>query len=165
MPYATYSDLKARYDVRVISKYASDTAVPVPVAALASNPRVLAALQDASALITSACVKGNRYPANVLTALAADIDNGALLRQMTCSLAMAALMANRVSGVDEVEELVFGYKQATDNLDALRNGALIFNLPDTITASLPSASSGPSYPDRNRPTNWNPMFGRFEWRF
>lgn len=165
MAYASFTDLRNRFDVRVIAKFASDTSVAVPLAALPTNARVTTALQDASGLIMSACVKGKRYSAETLTALAADTDNGALLRQMTCVLAMGALVSSRVAGVDEIDELVHGYKTALDNLNDLRGGGLVFNLPNTLTATLPLAT-GPSTTDINRPTNWNPMFGRFDyWRF
>ena len=161
MAYATLNDLKARYDVRVIAKYASDTGTPVSVPSLSTNPRIKAALQDASGQIASALVKGGRYRASVLTTLAADETKGALLRQMTCALAMAALMGKPVGGLDEIEELVFGYKTAMENLDALRNGATIFDLDDAIEATQAHTSDGPKYTDPNRPTNWNPIFGSF----
>jgi phage gp36-like protein len=165
MAFATAQDLTDRYDARTIGKYASDSAVPVPPSALATNRRVRAALADASGLIASACIKGRRYPVDVLTTLAADETDGALLRRMTCALAMAGLLAGRVGGVDEVEELVFGYKEALENLNSLRNGDLVFNLEATLTATLPEATTGPPVSDPNRPTVWNPMFGSFIRRY
>lgn len=164
MAFATAQNLRDRYDVRVIGKYASDTGVPVPAAALSTNPRILAALRDATAVISAACVKGGRYPTATLNTLAADPDAGALLHKMTCALAMASLIGGRVGGVDEIDEVVHGYKDALENLNDLRNGSIVFDLPDTITATLPESSAGPPFPDRNRPTNYNPMFGWFEYR-
>lgn len=167
-PFATYTDLKARFDVRVISKYASDTSVPVPILALPTNARIVAALQDASGLIMAACVKGKRYPVSVLSTLADNAQDGALLRQMTSVLAMAQLVGNRVGGVDAIDELVHGYKQALENLEDLRGGGLVFNLSGTLDATLPEGT-GPDSFDPNRPTVWNPMFGRFRgfnnWSF
>jgi phage gp36-like protein len=163
-PYANFTDLAARYDVRVISKYASDTGVPVPSIALSTNSRVITALQDASARIASACIKGKRYPSSLLSTLAADLEKGALLRKMAAALAMGQIVSSRVAGVDEIEEIVSGYKEALEILDELRNGSLVFDQPGTLTATLPDSSAGPSSSSMNRPTNWNPMFGRFEWR-
>jgi phage gp36-like protein len=163
--FATYTDLRDRFDERVIARYASDSGTPTNISGLATNRRVAAALLDATARITSACVKGNRYSRATLDTLAADSDKGALLRQMTCALAMAQLLAGRVSGVDEIEEIVFGYKDALSNLDALQNGKLLFDLSGAIDASLPHSSDGPTNPyDLNRITLRNPMFGRWEWR-
>lgn len=161
--FATYNDLQNRYDVRVIAKYASDNDTPVNVAGFATNPRITTALADASDFITTACVYGNRYPRTVLAALAADADNGAMLRRMTCALAMVQLLAGRLSGVDQIEEIVFGYKEALQNLEDLRNGKAIFNLPTAIAAALPSSSAGPAVNDPNRITTRNPMFGRWQW--
>jgi len=163
--FAVPSDLQARFDARVIGKYASDNETPVNIAGFSTNPRILAALSDASDRITTACVYGNRYPRDTLTALAADPDNGSMLRQMTCALAMAQLLAGRVSGVDQIEEIVFGYKDAIQNLEDLRNGKAIFNLPAAIAATLPSSTPGPTNPwDTNRITFRNPMFGQWTWR-
>jgi phage gp36-like protein len=164
MPYATLADLKARYDVRLIAKYASDTTTPVSVAALPTNPRVMVALQDASGLVRSACVKGRRYSSATLDTLAADTDKGALLRQIVCALAMAALLGGRAAGVDQIDEMVFGYKNAMASLEELRGGALVFDLEGTLDATLPHSSAGPATDAFNRPTNWNPMFGDFEYR-
>lgn len=164
MPYATFNDLKARYDVRVIAKYASDDSTPVSIPALPTHPRIKAVLQDASGRVRSAWVKGNRYPSALLDTLAADVDKGALLRQIVCALAMAALLSGRVAGVDEIEDMVFGYKDAMQALEELRGGALIFDTPGAITASLPAVSAGPPSDALNRPTNWNAMFGDFEFR-
>lgn len=167
-PFAAYTDLKARFDVRVITKYASDSGVPVSVPSLATNPRVVAALQDASSLIAAACIKGKRYSFTTLSTLAENAQDGALLRQLTCTLAMAQLVGNRVGGVDQIEELVFGYKNALEHLEDLRGGGLVFNLSGTLDATLPEAS-GPSNLDPNRPTVWNRMFGQFHgfnnWSF
>jgi phage gp36-like protein len=165
MAYASFNDLKARYDVRVIAKYASDTGTPVTVPSLPTNARVVAALRDASGMIRNALVKGKRYPSAVLDALAADADKGAVLIQMTCALAMAQIIGKAVAGVDEIEELVMGYKMALSNLEDLRNGKEVFDLDATLIATLPSVSGGPSATDLNRPTNWNPIFGSFERRF
>lgn len=161
--FATYNDLQDRYDARLIARYASDNDTPVNIAGFATNRRISTALADATDFITTACVYGNRYPRATLDLLAADPDNGAMLRRMTCALAMVQLLAARGSGVDQIEELVFGYKEAMQNLEDLRNGKAIFNLPTAIAATLPSSSAGPSINDPNRITTRNPMFGRWQW--
>lgn len=161
--FATYNDLQDRYDARVIGKYAVDNSTPSNVAGFSSNRRIAAALTDASAKITSACVRANKYSRAALETLAADEDKGAMLRQMTCALAMAQLLSGRVSGVDQIEEIVFGYKDALQNLDDLREGKAVFDIDANIAATLPASSAGPPIQDPNRITIRNPMFGRWEW--
>jgi phage gp36-like protein len=159
--YANAQDLTDRYDSRLVAQYAKDGTTPATPASLATNRRLLAALRDASAQIDASVGRGGRYTREVLAALAADPDLGGLLIRMTCALAFAQLIGNRAVGIEDMDRLVHGYKEALQNLDDLENGKYVFPIAANLEASLPSVSEGPDNTDPNRPTNWNPMFGRW----
>lgn len=161
MAYATAQDLTDRYDARLVVQYVKDATTPATVGSLPTNRRLLAALRDASALIDAQCGKGGRYTRAELATLAADADLGGLLIRMTCALAFAQIIGNRAVGIEAMDNLVHGYKEALQNLEDLGNGKTVFPIAENLEATLPEASEGPDITDLNRPTNWNPMFGRW----
>jgi len=91
MAYATPTDLSARFDEAIIKDLASDTGDPVDN--ITTDTKVLAALDDASGRIESACTVSRLYSPDDLAGLTGN--TLALLKRITCELAMAYLMGRR----------------------------------------------------------------------
>jgi phage gp36-like protein len=141
MAYASSSDLTARYDSRIIRDLASDTGTPVSEGALATDTRVSAALDDASGRIDSALTVARIYSTDDLDALTGN--SLALLKRITCELAMAFLISRRQEkmldgSTAEVEQ------KGEDYLDRLRKGERLFGEAEAAKdAGLPSVD-GPT---------------------
>ncbi len=156
MAYASASDLTARYDTRIIQDLASDTGTAVSSGALATDAKVAAALDDASGRIDSALTVARIYSTDDLDDLTGN--SLALLKRITCELAMAFLISRRQEklldgSVAEVEQ------KSEDYLDRLRKGERLFGEAESAKdAGLPSVD-GPTavqynelnlLPDRTR---------------
>lgn len=137
MAYADPSDLIARFDRRDIADLASDTGIPVT--ALATDPKILAALSDASGRINSCVMVSGMYTAADLASLTGD--DLAYLKRLTCVLAISYLLGNRIARYGEaLEKLV---EKSEQDLELIRQGKNLFNLDAQKEAGLPSID-GPS---------------------
>jgi phage gp36-like protein len=163
MSYATVTDLRAYYDLRLVAELVSDQGVETSVAALATDPALLELFRGASGRVEAACQVGQKYTRADLTTLAADASNGSVLRATVCHLVMASLMGRRVAGEEQLKAALPGYADALFVLKELQNGTLVFNIDATLEATVPETTE-PAVNDMNRPTNWNPMFGSWGWR-
>lgn len=111
----------------------SDTGLPIPEASLATDAKLLAALDDASGEIRSAALVAGRYTEADLDALAEGGDP--FLIRMTCSLAIGYLLRRR-PGI--LQQLPADTVEAQQWLAALRFGERIFAVAETATAGVPS---------------------------
>jgi phage gp36-like protein len=141
MAYATPEDLSVRFHLPLLEDLASDTGSPA--AGLANNPRVLAALEDASGRIDAALLVGGRYQPGDLEGLAGH--SQAHLKRITCALAVGYLVQNRVARLDEGTKAMI--EQAEQVLDLLRKGLNVFNLPQHQEAGR-SVVDGPTVAER-----------------
>jgi len=138
--YATPADMIERYDVRPIGDLVADNGVSVDAVGLATNTKLLTALADASGEIDSALMAGGRYSVDQLAALTGN--SLSYLKRLTCELARIDLLERRME-LGNSEEFGKFTKLTYDKLERLRTGENLFNLPESIKASLVSAS-GPS---------------------
>lgn len=133
MSYAAASDLLARYDARTVGNLCSDNGVTVSAAALATDTRLQAALDDASGEIEAALMQGERYTTTDLAALTGN--SLAYLKSICCKIAMAHLWQRRPYLDDEsAEKSILAARAA---IDRLRKGESIFNVAAVVAAGTP----------------------------
>lgn len=134
MAYATPAQMFERYDARTIGDLVSDEDIRVPSADLATDSKLLAALNDASGDLESACLVGGRYTAAQLAALTG---NSLYYRvRITCDIAMWYLLQRRAGGdADELEKFE---KLRMGHLKRLQSGESIFGIDEHIAASVPT---------------------------
>jgi hypothetical protein len=129
--YGQPADLYARYDTRILAdmvndddtRLGSNTSVAAMQAALNTNQVILDVLADASGVINSACLVGQRYTVPHLQALT-DVDQQFLVR-LTCDLAWGLLALRRgVFTPDRYPQ----YLEGQETLVRLRQGDAVFNI-------------------------------------
>lgn len=137
--YATGEDLVARYDIELVGDLATDRE-GFERAEVATHPRVLVALGDASGEVEVALVAGARYSVSQLASLPGNSANH--LKQIVCGLAMAALHRRRPESADKdfIDSIT---RDAREAIRALRRGENVFGLDEVIEATVPELS-GPS---------------------
>jgi phage gp36-like protein len=155
--YASPADLIQRYDARTVGQLASDDGKPVEIAALMSNPNVLACLASASGRIEAALLQGERYSIVQLQSLT---DNSlAYLKQLVCQVAFGILYERRPW--PDAQQKQGALKSAEDALEVLRQGRNVFSLPGQEEAGV-ATLAWPSLPEQNRlPLITNDARGRF----
>tara|TARA_Y100000310_G_scaffold199050_1_gene199033 strand:- start:3960 stop:4466 length:507 start_codon:yes stop_codon:yes gene_type:complete len=131
--YAAPGDLTDRFDATVIKDLVSDTGEPVDD--VTGDDKVLAALADASGRVDAALLTGGLYSTDDLEGFTGN--NLALLKRITCELAMAYLLGRRQEkyGDDYFRRI---NKSAEEYLERLRKGERLFGLPASIRAGLPN---------------------------
>jgi phage gp36-like protein len=122
MAYITPAEMLKRFDVRILGDLVSDSGVRVSATSLLSDPNLQAALDDASGQINAAILVAQRYTPSQLSALTG-VD-AAFLYWLTATLAYGRLRLRRGVKADELPE----YKDALEMLQALRDGARVFNV-------------------------------------
>jgi phage gp36-like protein len=138
MAYALPTDLINRYDEQTLKDLVSDTGTPE--VDLTANPKILAALDDASGMIDAAVTVGEMYQVTELEALTGTAK--AFLSRLTCDLAMQFLQSRRASP-EMLEWLAQQRKMTDDVLNQIRNGGRVFGLAANRDAGLPKAD-GPT---------------------
>lgn len=139
MAYATVQQLLTRFDFRDLGDFASDNSIRVAPEDLAADPRIGAALDDASGQIDAALIVAGRYDPGDLAALTGN--TASHLVRVCCDIAAAYLMSARLG--QDPERVKARMEVAESHLERLRKGENIFNLTDTIAAGLPEVD-GPS---------------------
>jgi phage gp36-like protein len=115
--YATYQNLIARYDSRIINELSNDNDD--------SNPNLTnidIALQDASSEIMLSCLAGEIYSKLDLDLLYANGDNS--LIRLTCELAAKNLFTRRLNGAPSDLKLSFDWSEMV--LNQIREGIKVF---------------------------------------
>jgi len=148
MALATASDLLTRYDARVLGEYAGDSGTVVSPGSLPGNTRVLAALDDASAMVRAALNKSRKYAEADLVAA------GSLVTRIVCDLAAGLILEARMLPQDQVGQLVPRYAEARKWLDDLAVGYAVLPISANLDAGLPSAGTVPP-----KVATTNHMFG------
>lgn len=141
MAYATPQDLLARYDARTVGDLCGDANTRISQPALATDPNLQAALEDASGEIDGALLQGERYSVNDLTGLTGNSKN--LLTRICCDIAFGLLWNRRAWLRGGNEEPIAGPERGQHALERLRKGENVFNLGPTTDAGLPN-NVGPS---------------------
>ena len=141
--YATPADMVTRYDVRSLGKLLSDNGAEMTATQVQNSAVLTTLLQQASGLIESACVVGQRYqinptaspPINDLAALTGNSQQ--LLVGLVCDLAYWYVWARRPHR-ERKSELPATVELAFDWLDKIRAGEAIFGILENIQASTPT---------------------------
>lgn len=155
MAYALPSDCYSRKDTRILADLVLDNDaragdinnVPLMQAALDISQPLLDILEDASGVINSFTLQGQRYSVADLQGLTGD--DKAFLVWLTVSLAFGMLVLRR--GNVKEQDLPPEYKQALEALQRLKEGGEVFNVQAALDAGIP-ASYFPalvSYPTLN----------------
>jgi hypothetical protein len=129
--YLTPAQFLRYYDQRTVAELLSDSSTKV--IDVIGNPYLAEMLQAASGQVEAAALKGGRYQAEDLTALAAGTSNSSFyLRKLVAGIVMNDLRSRRArTGEDSLEQ----YKWALDALKALRQGEEIFGFVENQTAA------------------------------
>jgi phage gp36-like protein len=146
--YATGADLIARYDIDLVGDLATDDRETQDRDLVATSPKVLVALEDASGEVESSLLAGGKYTVAQLAGLSGLARSH--LKAIVCGLAMARLYQRRPEAADGemIDRLT---KDSRDALLAIRRGENVFGLQEEIDASVIS-TGGPSvvdYENRN----------------
>ena len=91
--YAEPSDLVNRLELPTIQRLISDDGQDVPAEDLATDDKLLAALEDASGDVEAAMLVGKRYSVEDLEGLTGN--SLATLKRITCTIALAYLLERR----------------------------------------------------------------------
>ncbi len=144
MQYCTPSQLLDRYDARTIGQLVHDQNAEVDPATLLLDPILKTHLASASGKIEAALLQGNRYTiADLETIAAVDpettpndplANNSAWLIQLTADIAFSTLWRRRTW--DEGDIGITIGEAADAELEKLRNGQMVFNLPAVAAAGV-----------------------------
>lgn len=135
MAYATPANMKSRYDSRRLGDLVKDDGTRASESALDTDPVLAELLEDASAIIDSHVLRGDRYLQADLDALAGkDLK---LLVRLTCDLAYGLLVQRRGYTASETASLAPAFASAMTYLDRLAGGELIFDVERVRQAGLP----------------------------
>lgn len=135
--YLTGDQFLQCYDARRVGQWLSDNDTPLTPAESASSAILAELVRQAGKMIDSAATNAARYSRQDLGSLAADVENGGLIRRLCADLAYGLLAKRRGYSAAEVAELAPGYVEAMSMLDQLRLGERIFDLPGVPEAGLP----------------------------
>lgn len=136
MAYITPADFVLRYDVRQVCQYVSDTGQPVTPTSLATNPVLLAILEDASQMIVMAARKGQRYTLAQLNQIynsntTVQDPNGINARNQLISLcanlAWGLLVSRRGFSVEQITAMAPMYRAALETVQMIADGQRIFD--------------------------------------
>lgn len=157
MAYATGADLIDRYDVDLIGDLSTDDRETQDRAAVATNGKVLSALEEASGEVDAALLAGGRYSVEQLEGLGSKAT--AYLKAIVCALAMRSLHERRPGAADKetMERLV---SRATDALKKLRSGENVFGLDEHIAAGR-MTTEGPSAIEIQNRNDLTARMGRY----
>lgn len=143
--YAEPSDLVNRLELPTIQRLISDDGHDVPEEDLATDAKLLAALEDASGDVEAAMLVGQRYSVADLEALTGN--SLATLKRITCTIALAYLLERRPTV--HLEQSQRYLERAQQYLEQLRAGSRIFNVDDNVSKQAPTID-GPTSVDYTR---------------
>lgn len=135
--YLTPTEFVYRYDQNLVCQYLSDSGAPIDPSTLSTNTNLLELLADASAMLESAAMVGNRYSVSDLQAITAEVSGtcvyvgGRLVKRLVADLAMGLLRQRRGMRDDQPFP---PYLEALRQLDALRDGEMIFAFTESAEA-------------------------------
>lgn len=129
--YLTAQQFLSYYDSRVVAELLSDSGVKV--ASPVSDPRLTELLKSACGEVEANALRGGRYTATDLAAIAATETHGAVyLRKLVATCAMNSLRSRRARvGEDALES----YRWVERCLKELRNGESIFGFVEVQEAA------------------------------
>jgi phage gp36-like protein len=138
--YATPTDIKARFDARVIGDLVGDVGTRVDATGLNTDTVLQACLDDASGAIDAALLSGQRYIPTDLAGLTGS--SAKHLVRITCDVAMMYLADRRVYAKrnETVEKIV---ERSLTYLKQLASGEDLFYIPAAVAAAAP-VTTGPT---------------------
>lgn len=174
--YCEPGDVILRYDERKIRSFLVDNNYEDPETLILEESGImLAAIHDATATINLMIQRSKRYSiqqiqdsllVDPLTSLDHHPEKRAQIIRLAVDLTVANLMRRKMLSEEAIRSFVPSLQNTMEVLAALQDGKMVFDISSAIDAGVPKAagqiSGAPTlYPDQNRPTHWNPMFGTF----
>lgn len=174
--YCEADDVIARYDERKVRGYLVDDDFTDPDTIILDESTILlAAIHDATAHINMMIQRSKRYSIqDIRDSLLIDTTTGldrypevrAQIVRLCVDLTVANLMRRRMFSEEAIKSFVPSLQDTKETLAALQDGKMVFDISSAIDAGVPEAGGTPSgaytqFPDRNRPTVWNPIYGTF----
>lgn len=158
--YAAISDLTTRYDVRVLGDLVNDDNTRTASGILTGNAILNTMLDEATARLKASAQASGAYSEDQLDALATALDP--LVVGLVCDIALGLLYRRRGRGVPEGHQDVVD--AATDALDRLRKGEMVFGTAGALSAQVPAGyrpsaaeslahfpvTNSPMFPDAQR---------------
>lgn len=135
-PYATPADYVNRIDWTITGDLVRTDGGQSTIEELQSDPRLAAALADASGLLESACLAGQFYTVADLQSLTGN--SLSFLKRIVCGLAINYV--RQLRGIAEESDAP-QYKEAKAFLEQLRSGERIFAFAETEAAGLPTTQA------------------------
>lgn len=132
MAYATGDEFVTRFDVRTLGDLLSDDDTRVDPIAVPTDDRLLASLDDASAMIDEALAASNKYDRASLEDIST-AGSPALIR-MTCELALGLLFEGRSQVPSQAQSTIID--KAHERLDKLRMGLWVIPTHPNETAQM-----------------------------
>jgi phage gp36-like protein len=123
--YASGADFLQRYDARTIAQLVRDDSTQETIGSLPNDANLLTALQDASGMVESAVLVGNKYIPTDLTTLTGNSAN--FLKRLVCDLVI-----RRRPYIDR--PVPPQYEEALAWLERLRDGERVFGLQEVMNA-------------------------------
>lgn len=133
--YATPANMTDRFDVRTIGELLSDTAVALDPTAVANSTKLTALLQEASGMVESAVLVGDRYQLSDLAALTGNSQQ--TLVGIVCRVTMFLLWERRPSIKMAKMELPASAEMAMRLLDQIAAGMRAFGIQEVLDADIP----------------------------
>ena len=131
-PYCSPAEFIQRYDVRIVGDLLSDTGTRLDQAAVIASTTLRTFLYDASGMVESACLVGEKYDPDDLNALlGASLQ---FLKRIVADLTFGLLRMRRGHKEDTPMP---GYDMALQWLERLRLGERIFGLQENMDAGKP----------------------------
>ena len=130
--YATASDFTARYDARTVAQLLSDADVQITSGQVPSNASLAALLQEASGMLESACLVGQRYQPADLSGLTGN--SMQMLIGIVCGVGMYLLWCRRPEKYKDMK-LPSRAELALRQMDDLRDGSRIFGILEAAEAN------------------------------
>ena len=129
-PYCTPAQAVQCYDVRSLGDFLSDTGTRLVPGDVLASPTLVKVLKEASGMVETAALAGNRYTAADLAALAGT-NAGELLSRIVADLAIGLIIRRRPH-LDKAVPPQYG--EALEWLKQLRSGEKIFGFQEAMDA-------------------------------
>lgn len=166
--YLTAAEFLTMFDSRRVAQMCSDNGQEAAVATLSSNPILLTAINQSSAMIDTALQVGGIYSRatieDIISSAGSITDDtpaakrAAPLKHLCASLTWGRLISRRGYSEKQLYSMAPEYTQAMQFLDQLQNGHAVLDIEENISAGVPlQIKMGTRLP--NDPFVHNRLFG------
>jgi len=145
--WADHDDMIARYDVRTVGQWLSDTGTPVDSDDFDTDTRMQTALKSATGKAKASLLKGERYTIADITNMGdnthADYDeeSSEYLKTLVCALALWEIYRAKPQKTNDSSARKEAKKEYEEALELLSSGQEIFNVPTVVSAGKPQVET------------------------